>query len=82
MLGMLIHTIWDGRTSATWLHLKDRVARVPSSEALDEASAGVTCMRWAILKVASKRYNAKPALKQTELAICNMSQLRCVGAGC
>ena len=53
--------IWDGSTSATWLHLKVRVARVPSSEALDEPSAGVTCMRCAILKVASKRYKAKPA---------------------
>lgn len=61
MLGMLIHMIWDGRRSATWLHLKVRVARVPSPEALDDPSAGVTCMRCAILKVASSRYKAKPA---------------------
>ena len=61
MLGMLTHMICDGSTLATWLHLKVRVARVPSSEAFEVASAGVTCMRCAILKVASSRYSAKPA---------------------
>lgn len=64
MLGMLTHMICDGSTPATWLHLKVRVARVPSSEAFEVHSAGVTCMRCAILKVASSRYSAKPADKQ------------------
>ena len=60
MLGMLIHMICDGRMSVTWLHLKLRVARVPSSEAFDDPSAGVTCIRCAILNVASSRYSANP----------------------
>lgn len=64
MLGMLTHMICDGSTWATWLHLKVRVARAPSSEACEVASAGVACMRCAILKVASSRYSAKPAGKE------------------